>query len=92
MEVTAKSGQEQMRAEIKSGLKEIKATKLEANQERIKAVPEHCERAPGVKAMQVITTLQSRISDVVRGVPKGLLTRPQCSNGTRDRGIKSSYI
>jgi hypothetical protein len=67
METTAKVGQEQMRAEIETGLKEMKV-----NQERTEAVSENCEGAPGVNATQVITTVQSKVSDIVRGVPKGL--------------------
>jgi hypothetical protein len=41
MEATLKASQEQMGAESKTGLEEVKATGLEANQEMIGAIVEH---------------------------------------------------
>jgi hypothetical protein len=48
-----------MRAEIKTGLEEIKATELEANKKNTEPV----------KAMHVLTALQGRVSDVTHVEP-----------------------
>jgi hypothetical protein len=89
-----KAGQKQKRAEMKTSLEETKATESEANQEKIKAVAEHYKGTPRVRATHLLTALHCRASGVARGAPKGLAfekrrwTRPECSNGIRDRGIK----
>jgi hypothetical protein len=41
---------------------------LEANQERISAIPEHYEGVPHKKIMHVLTTLQGQASDVLHEV------------------------
>jgi hypothetical protein len=64
-------GHEERRVEIKTGLEEIKVTESEANQGKIEAAEKPYKSAQSVRAAHVLTALQGRASDVVRGVPKG---------------------
>jgi hypothetical protein len=93
-EATVKVGQEEMRAEIKTGLGEIKATESKVNQEKIEVGAEHCDPVPRIIPTNVLTALQGWASDAVRGAPndstfeKRRRTWSECSNGIRDRGLK----
>jgi hypothetical protein len=60
IEATIKVGQEEMRAKIKTGLEEKKATELEDNQQKIQAIAKHYEGVPYTEAMQLLTALQDR--------------------------------
>jgi hypothetical protein len=71
-----------MRAKIKTGIQEIKATEskacqekievgTETNQEKMEAVTEHCNWTPRVKATHVPTALQGCASNVLHGASKG---------------------
>jgi hypothetical protein len=64
MEATIQVCQEEMRAEIKTGLEEMKAIEPEAIAEPYKWVS--C-----VKAMHMLTAPQGWASDVLHGAPKG---------------------
>lgn len=65
-----KDYREQMRAGIKTGLGEMKATELEANQEKIDAMAKHYEGVPHAEAMHMLTTPKDWASDVLHEVPK----------------------
>jgi hypothetical protein len=60
-----------MRAEIRTGLEKMKATELEANQQKIEAVAKHYEGVPYTEAMQLLTALQDQASIVLCIDPKG---------------------
>jgi hypothetical protein len=63
VEATIMARQEQMRAKLKTDLKEMRVTEL-------KATAEHYDGAPYVKAMHMLTALHTRASNVLHGVPK----------------------
>jgi hypothetical protein len=63
-EATIKASQERMRAKIKTGLKEKKATVLEVNQGKTKATAEPYKWALSIKATYVLTAPKCRSSIV----------------------------
>jgi hypothetical protein len=56
-----------MRAEIKSGLGEVKASESEVNQEKTEAGAEHCDPAPRVTATHLLPMLHVERRDDARG-------------------------
>jgi hypothetical protein len=66
-EAMIKACQEQIRAEIKAGLEEMKPTELEANQGEIGAGGEHYT----LKACTFLLRCRARLLDVLHGDPKG---------------------
>jgi hypothetical protein len=83
---------------IKVSQEETRALSRKAHQGKKENVVEHCKWASHIKAAHVLIVPQGRASDIVCGAPdrptfeQTRWMRPECSNGTRDRGIKQYLL
>jgi hypothetical protein len=67
--------EKEARAESKTGLEEMKATELEANQGKTGAGAEHCSPVPHAEVVHPRTTPQDRAADVLHGALKEVMSQ-----------------